>query len=433
MVRGGIPTDTMRSLLLLSLFTVAPLAAEVTYAKEVSRIMQAKCQQCHRPNDIAPFALSTYEDAAAWAEDIKRVVNAGLMPPWKPVAGHGEFRDSFALTEQEKIDLLAWVEGGAPLGDPANLPEPLPAKGDWSLGEPDLTVQMGEPFTPPRGRDTYRCFVLPTGLEDDKYVSAIDIVPGNRASVHHVILYLDSTGKAEELDAAEEGPGYNCLGGPGTPIVGNLSLSDLGNLASNLAYTLGGWAPGTRAHLLPEGIGIPLSKKARIIMQVHYYTNVSRDPDQTRVGIYFAKSRVRKPLFFLPLVQQRLSIPPDVPDHVASMNLTIPFFLDNHVINIFPHMHLLGQEIKVEVTRGSEAKPLILIDKWDFNWQGPYTFTEAQGVSAGSTLRLSCKYDNTAGNPRNPSNPPKQVTWGEGTEDEMCVAFLGITLDRFSF
>jgi hypothetical protein len=418
---------------MFSLFTALPLAGEVTYAKEVSRVVQAKCQQCHRPNDIAPFALTNYDDAVNWSEDIKRVVSAGLMPPWKPVPGHGEFRDGFGLTTQEKDDLLAWIANGTPLGDPADLPEPLPARGDWLLGEPDLTVQMPEAFMPPRARDTYRCFVLPTGLDEDKYVSGIDVLPGNRSSVHHVILFLDETGKSEELDAAEEGPGYSCLGGPGTPIAGNLSLSDIGNLASSLAYTLGGWAPGTRPQLLPDGVGIPLNKKARIVMQVHYYTNVSRAPDQTRVGLYFSKTRVRKPLFFLPLVQQKLNIPPDKADHVESMNLTIPFFLDNQVINIFPHMHLLGREISVDAVRGRETTPLIKIDQWDFNWQGPYTFVKPVGVPAGTSLRLSCKYDNTTANPRNPSNPPKRVTWGEGTEDEMCVVFLGITLDRFSF
>jgi hypothetical protein len=422
----------MRNVFLLSLSALS-LTAEVTYTREVSRIVQAKCQQCHRPNDIAPFALMTYDDAVTWSSDIKRVVSEGLMPPWKPVSGHGEFRDSFGLTDDEKRDLLAWVEHGTPEGDPADLPEPAPAKGEWSLGDPDLTVQMTEPFTPVRGRDIYRCFVLPTGLTEDKWVSAVDVVPGNRSTVHHVILYLDSTGKAEELDAADEGPGYDCLGGPGTPIAGNLNLADLGNLASGLAYTLGGWAPGTRAHLLPDAVGIPLSKNTRIVMQVHYYTNVSRDPDQTRVGIYFAKNKVQKPLFFLPLVQQRLNIPPDVADHVESTSFTVPFFLDSHVINVFPHMHLLGREIKMEITHGNETTPLIFIDKWDFNWQGPYTFVNAPAAAAGARLRLSCKYDNTAANPRNPSNPPKRVTWGEGTEDEMCVAFLGVTLDRFNF
>ena len=423
---------TIRNLLFIGLLTTLPLAAEATYAKEVSRIVQGKCQQCHRPNDIAPFALTTYDDVVAWSEDIKRVVNAGLMPPWKPVAGHGEFRDSFALTAQEKIDLLAWIDGGTPMGDQADMPEVLPARSEWSLGEPDLTVKMAETYTPPRGRDTYRCFVLPTGLSADKYVSAIDVVPGNRQSVHHVILYLDSTGKAQELDAADEGPGYNCLGGPGTPIAGNLSLADLGNLASALTYTLGGWAPGTRAHLLPEGVGIPLSSKARIVMQVHYYSAVSREPDQTRVGIYYAQTKVEKPMFFLPIVQQRLNIPAGKADHEETTTFTVPLLLDNHVINVFPHMHLLGQEIKMEMTRGTNTTPLILIDKWDFNWQGPYTYTNPLAIAAGATVRLTCKYDNSVNNPRNPSDPPKRVTWGEGTEDEMCVAFLGVTLDRFN-
>ena len=419
------------SLRLLFALTLSSAFAygQPTYAREVSRIVQGKCQQCHRPNDIAPMAFSTYDQLVDWAPDIKRVVNEGIMPPWKPVAGHGKFRDAFGLTAQEKQDLIAWIDGGTPMGDEADMPDPLADRGEWALGDPDKVVKMTEPFTPLRGRDTYRCFVIDPQLTEDKYVSAVDVLPGNRKSVHHVILYLDSSGKAEQLDAADEGPGYSCLGGPGTFDFSLNSLTD----TDALNVTLGGWAPGARPHHLPTGVGMFLPKKAKIVMQVHYYTNVSLDADQTRLGLYYAPGNVERRLFFLPLAQTNLAIPAGDPAHQARP-LQFPIFpgIQGKVINVFPHMHLLGTDIKVEATRLGKTETLIWIDKWDFNWQGSYTYEEPVTIPVGTTLSLSCTYDNSANNPRNPSNPPKTVRWGEQTTDEMCVGFLGVTLDQQS-
>lgn len=417
----------MRSCAWIFAFTLSGLAVhgQPTYTREVSRILQSKCQQCHRAGDIAPMELATYEQTVDWAADIKRVINEGIMPPWKPVEGHGKFKDGYGLTAQEKQDLLAWIDGGTPQGAIEDMPEPLPERGDWVLGEPDQIVQMPEPYTPARGRDVYRCFVIDPQLDGDKFVSAVDMLPGNRKSVHHVILYLDNTGAAEKLDAAEEGAGYTCYGGPGFDPVSASNLS-----VDALSVTLGGWAPGARPQHLPEGVGMFLGKNTKIVMQVHYYTNVSLDPDQTRVGLYYAKGNVKSRMFFLPLVQQRLMLPAGNPKAQVNYSLTLPPLFDAKVINIFPHMHLLGTDIKVEAVRGNTTTPLVWIDKWDFNWQGAYTYQEPIPVAALTSLRMTCTYDNSAANPRNPSNPPKVVRWGEGTEDEMCVAFLGVTFDR---
>ena len=410
---------------LIFILSAMAVYGQPTYTREISRILQGKCQQCHRAGDIAPMELATYEQAVDWAADIKRVVNDGIMPPWKPVEGHGKFKGGYGLTAQEKQDLMAWIDGGTPKGEDSDTPEALPERGDWILGEPDRVLQMPVAYTPPRGKDVYRCFVIDPQLEGDQYISAVDMLPGNRKSVHHVILYLDTSGQAEKLDAQDEEAGYSCYGGPGFDVVTGSNLS-----VDALSVTLGGWAPGARPQHLPEGVGMFLSKKAKIVMQVHYYTNVSREPDQTRVGLYYAKGEVQRRMFFLPLIQQRLAIPAGNAKFQATASLTLPLLLDAKLINIFPHMHLLGTEIKVEATRGSTTTPLVWINKWDFNWQGAYTYEEQVPVAAMTTIRMTCTYDNSAGNPRNPSNPPKLVTWGEGTEDEMCVAFMGVTFDR---
>lgn len=419
--------NQMRGLLLGLgvLLLAAPVRAEVTYSKEVSRILQARCQGCHRPGDIGPMSLLTYEDAVDYAPDILRVINEGIMPPWKPSEGHTKFKGSTALLPEERADLLTWLNSDMPLGNEEDRPEPMEDHGSWILGEPDLIVKMPTVFVPERGKDQYRCFVLPTGLSVDKFVSAMDILPGDRRIVHHVIAYLDPTGESEKMDAKDPEPGYDCYGGPGFELGENIVslLSD--------GYTLGGWAPGARPQLLPEGVGIKLAKNVRIVMQVHYNTLGRRGEDQTSIGLYFNKETVKKQLFFLPLVQTRLNIPAGNPNAVVTANYGVFPGLEMQIINIFPHMHLLGTKIEVEKQRGFEKEMLISIPNWDFNWQGAYTFQTPVKMPTLSQLNMRCTYDNSLNNPRNPSNPLKNVKWGEGTEDEMCLAFMGVIFDRF--
>jgi mono/diheme cytochrome c family protein len=408
----------------LLLFLIASASAQVTYSREVSRIIQQKCRQCHRPNDIAPFALTSYEDAASRSRSIRNAVEHRIMPPWKPVAGHGEFRDSLALTEEERNTILAWIDADAPKGDPADLPESGDDTGEWALGEPDLVLNMPEPYRPPADvSDTYRCFVLPSGLAEDKFVSAVDVLPGNRQTVHHVLLFIDVTGRGEELDQAEEGPGYTCFGGPRTPL--------------SIGSGLGGRVPGTRARHLQEGVGIELPRGARVIMQVHYNSHTGHGheaeeshshEDQTRVGIYFSREKVRKHLLYLPIVNTQFEIPPGAQDH--EVRASLPIFFPAKAILVAPHMHLLGRQIKLDLEEfGGSVTPLVYIDDWDFHWQGFYTYQEPVPLRFGSRVRLSCRFDNSVNNFRNPNNPPQPVRWGEGTADEMCLAFLGVTFD----
>lgn len=416
----------MSVLPLIVLFASLSAYAEVTYTKEVSRILAGRCQQCHRPGDIAPMSLLNYGDAVNYAPDIKRVIEAGIMPPWKPTEGHGIFKGAFALKPEEKTDLLSWIDNGTPYGDEADSPGQPEEKGSWLLGEPDLVVKMPTTFTPVKGKDVYRCFVLPTGLEADRFVNAVDILPGNRKIVHHVIIYLDSTGEAEKLDAQDEEPGYDCYGGPGFDLGG----SNLASLLLN-GYTLGGWAPGARPERLPEGIGMKLGKSAKVVMQVHYYTGGRVGEDQTSVGIYFNQEKVRRTMYYLPVVQTKLKIPAGEAAYEAEASLPVAPFFEMSVINVFPHMHLLGTKIEVEKDFLGEKERLIQINQWDFNWQGAYTFETPVKMPAFSQLSLRCKYDNSVNNPKNPNNPLKDVKWGEGTEDEMCLAFVGVIFDRF--
>ena len=412
------------TLLVLALIAVASSAsAQPTFSNEVSRIMQGKCQRCHRPDDIAPMALISYDDASTWAEDIKRVLSQNIMPPWKPVPGHGDFQGSYGLTPEERQTILDWIDAGAPQGDPAQMPDPLPDTGEWQLGYPDLVLQMPQVFDVPRVKDTYRCFVIPTGLDEDKYVNALQVLPGNKQIVHHVLLFLDTSGAAEKLDGADGYPGYPCYGGPGFDI----GVSTIEQVLSG-SFGLGGWVPGSQIFPLPDDVGIFLPKEAKVVMQVHYFPNGRPGPDQTKLGLYFSKKPVDKRLRYLPLVNTTFKIQPGEADKVVIAEAPLP--LGAHLVNIAPHMHLLGTKIKVELQpRSGDPNDLILINDWDFNWQGFYNYKEPVALPFLSKVRLTCDFNNTEDNPRNPNNPLKTVGWGEGTEDEMCLAFLGVTLD----
>lgn len=417
----------MRRILVYStLVLAANLAAYAqTYSKEVSRIFRDRCETCHREGDIAPFALKDYETAVAWSLDIRRVLNRGTMPPWKPVAGHGEFKDNRSITDEDKKTILDWIDQGTPEGDPADLPPPMESQADWQLGYPDKVMTMLETYTPKIGKDDYRCFVLPTDFGEDKYLAAMDFRPGDRQLVHHIILYLDTEGESVKLDEKDPEPGYECFGGPGT----TFNVSSLTSLLSAGRTMVGGWAPGQRAQQLPEGVGVEIPKGARIIMQVHYFPVAGTGPDQTSVGFYFTKEKPQRRLYHIPLVNTSFKIPPGAAEH--QVTATLPAFLDVNVISIYPHMHLLGKDIKVEYTKAGKKIPMIYIDKWDFNWQGYYNYVEPIKVNAAllDNMRLTCTFDNSENNPRNPNNPLVPVGWGEGTQDEMCLAFLAVTID----
>ena len=388
-----------------------------TFNKEVVRIFQNNCQTCHHPGDIAPFSLMTYKDARPWAAAIREQVILKKMPPWKPAPGCGDFRDVRGLTQEEINTIVAWADGGAPEGAAADLPAPLEFPDGWPLGAPDLVVQSDVDYTPPTQGDMYRCFSVPTSdLRGDRWIGTVSVKPGNAKIVHHVIAYGDPRGESAALDAKDPGPGYTCFGGPG------ISTTDL----------LGGWAPGSRGYFAPEGAGIKLSNNSRVIIQVHYHPTGQTETDRTPVGLYFAKSPVQRQLQAMLLVNTTFAIPPGAKDHEVTAAFTVPPLFSAKMWTVTPHMHLLGKKIKLELTRPGATTPDCLIDvpDWDFNWQGTYLYKNPIEIAGGSRLKLTCNFDNSTDNPRNPNNPPKTVRWGEETTDEMAVAFIGFTLDQ---
>lgn len=408
---------------LLALCAVAA-CAETTYTKDISRLLQAKCQQCHQPNAVAPMSLLTYDDAVTNGDDIARVLNAKTMPPWKPVEGFGSFRNSYGLNDGDRQMFLDWIANGMVQGDPADSPDPLPVQDSpWQLGTPDLALQMPA-FTPPRAADTYRCFSLDTGLKQSVWINASQALPGAAAEVHHVLLFLDDTNESIALDGKDGRPGYDCFGGPG--------FTGTNAVQAAVGGMVGAWVPGARVNRLDPGIGQLVPANKRVVMQVHYHPNGHPVEDQTSVGFYFApENSVKHRMLTLPLVNQKFKIPINVADYPVTAEFQVPFFVSGKAILVAPHMHLLGRKIAVNITNSDRSvTPLIRIDDWDFNWQGFYTLDKAIDIAPNSVIRLNTVYDNTDQNPRNPNYPLKEVGWGEGTNDEMCLAFIGIVLDN---
>ncbi|HUP49823.1 MAG TPA: ascorbate-dependent monooxygenase [Thermoanaerobaculia bacterium] len=396
---------------------VRPAPAPVpTFSNEVVRIFQSHCQSCHRRGDIAPFSLTTYREAAPWAQAIKFMTATRRMPPWKPAAGCGEFAGERVLTQQEIETIGRWVDAGAPEGDRSHLPAPLDFGGGWTLGEPDLVLSYPQAYVPPASDDIYRCFPIPTNITEERWVSGIDVHPGDRGRVHHVIAFIDTTGDSATLDAADPEPGYTCFGGPGFELSADA--------------TLGGWAPGYRAFKLPEDVGLRLPANSRVVLQVHYASHHGQpQADRTELGVYFAARQPRQLLRVIPVANTTFEIPAEHANYRVGAGIPlIPFPI--HLWVIAPHMHLLGRSMLVQTTNvAGETRCLVNIEDWDFNWQAMYRYREPIPIPAFSNITLTAYYDNSSGNHRNPNNPPQPVRWGEATTDEMCIAFLGVTID----
>jgi hypothetical protein len=389
--------------------------AVVTYAGEVAPILYRNCVTCHRKGEVAPFALETYPQARAWARAIKTFTASRKMPPWK-ADSNGEFHSERRLTDAEIATLAAWADAGAPMGDARRLP-PLPQfAAGWKLGTPDVVVEMPETYElGPDGRDVYQCFVIPTSYSEDRWVAAIEVAPGNRRVVHHVIGFLDTSGTARKLDAADSAPGYT------NPTPGNAP-------GFTPAGLLGGWAPGNDPARLPPGVGTLLPKGADIVMEVHYHRNGKPELDRTRLGIHFVQGPVEKRLRMDAVINRTFRIPPGDADHLVRGSAQIPQNIT--VLGVTPHMHQIGRSMTAKaVLPDGTVRPLIHVPDWDFNWQLTYGYKEPVKLPDGTRIEVSARYDNSSANPHNPSKPPREVTWGEQTTDEMFVFFFAYTVD----
>jgi peroxiredoxin len=371
---------------------------KVTYTKHVARILQKRCQECHRPGEIGPFSLLTYENARAWADTIHEVVLEERMPPWHPDPRYGKFSNDRRLSREEADTLLAWTKQGCPKGDDKDLPPPAKFTRGWKVGKPDVVFQMAKEFkVPAKGVLSYKHFVVDPGFKEDRWVEAAEARPGNRKVVHHVLVYIQAPGK---------------------------KLYD----PDGTAATLVGWAPGDMPAVYTRGTAKRVPAGSKLVFEVHYTPNGKEQTDRSSVGIIFARKPPRYEAETNILAHMGLRVPPKVADHREKFQYT--FREEGLLVSFMPHMHLRGTSARYEATYpDGRTETLLSVPDYDFNWQSVYRFTKPIRMPKGTKITWICHWDNSADNPRNP-DPTKEVRWGLQTWDEMMNGWMEVVRER---
>jgi hypothetical protein len=397
----------------------------LTYHRDAKPILDEKCNGCHTPGAIAPFALEHYDDVVAHKQEVKVAVQSRIMPPWPPGQGCAEYQHDRSLSDDQVSTLVDWIDQGAVEGDPADdHSSPVQPAG---LSRVDGTVKMAVPYTPMQSPDDYRCFLVDWPSSAATHLTGLTVRPGNRAIVHHVIAYVAPAADVPQyqmLDDADPGPGYTCFGGPA--------------LGKARPEWLGAWAPGAAGGDFPAGTGILVQPGSKLIVQVHYNTasNLAA-PDQTSIDLKLDGS-VEKEAVLMPytsldwVLNKQMDIPAGNPDVVhswdADASTLVALFSGGVFANGKPftiydaalHMHTHGTTTRVDLLRASGATECLLdIAKWDFHWQGQYELVQPKIYNPGDKLHLECHWDNSQGT--------TDLNWGEGTGDEMCLAAIYIT------
>lgn len=395
----------------------------ITYYRHVKPILDAKCLQCHIDSGIAPFGLGSADEAVQFAGMVKDAVVSREMPPWLAVKDCDDYIGDRSLSDEQIATLAAWADGGRAVGDPTDVGTPLPHD-QPRLTRVDREFGMPIAYTPTQEPDDYRCFLIPWEETEARYVTGFRAVPGNPQVVHHVIAFLatpdQDLAEYEALDAAEEGPGYTCFGGTG----------------GSARQWIGSWAPGSMGTDMPPGIGIEVPVGSLVILQVHYNTLVAGAmPDRTMVQVKLDDT-VDKVATVQPWTNPQWVFNADMPIAAGDADATHSWDFDptgfisgGHPMRLYGaglHMHQLGQRASFRIDRADGTSDCLLaIDDWDFHWQGSYGFRESKVLAPGDSLHMECHWDNSQANQPwvdGVQLPPRDVNWGEGTGDEMCLA-----------
>lgn len=381
------------------------------WAEDVAPIFYANCTKCHNPSGIAPFSLITYSDAVANATDIQSAVTSRTMPPWPPDTAYTHFMHERILSQTEIQTIDAWVNNGTQQGNLANAPTPPVYTGAAEIPNPDAQVQIPT-YTVNTASDLYRCFVMPSNVSTTEYITKVEVLPGNRSIVHHVLVFQDLANTCYTLDANDPGPGYTWFG----------------DVGSQTATLIAGWVPGQTMYELPANMGIKLEANTNIIIQVHYPGGTFAQVDSTQVRFTFSSGVVRE-VYLDPVINHTYSIT-NGPLFIEADSIKTFYAQENvganvSVISVAPHMHLIGQTIySYAVDPSGDTIPFINIPDWDFHWQGFYNFQMPVHIPFNSNIYATAVYDNTSSNPENPNSPPQDVSVGEATTDEMLVIYF---------
>ncbi|MBL9125541.1 MAG: redoxin domain-containing protein [Planctomycetaceae bacterium] len=365
---------------------------DVTYSNQIARIMQNRCVECHRPGEVAPFTLMSYEEVQGWAETIREVVNEGRMPPWSASPQYGHWANDARMSDEEKQLIDRWIENGCPQGDEKDLPEPRQYVEGWRIQQPDQIIYMADEAyeVPAEGTVEYQYFTVDPGWKEDRWIKASEARPGNRSVVHHIIVFVQPPG------------------------------SDGSQFSTRTS--IGGYAPGTLPLIAGEGRAAFVPAGSKLVFQMHYTPNGSVQKDRSMIGVVFTdgatvKQRLRGGM----MINFNFEIPAHADNHEVTAKTK--FRKDTLMLKLTPHMHLRGKAFRFELEYPNGDREVLLdVPKYDFNWQLSYEFKEPKLIPKGSVLHGIAHFDNSAENLANP-DPSKPVHWGDQTWEEMMVGF----------
>lgn len=367
----------------------------VTYARDITPLLQNHCQECHRPGQVAPFSLLTYEQASRWSKTIAEVVSDGRMPPWNADPRHGEFANDRRLPEAQRKLLLNWVAQGCPKGDDKDLPAVRELPKSATLETPDLVLTMKEAFAIPAQAPAkgiaYQYFVLPANFDEDVWVQAVEARPGNRAVVHHMMVYVGDK-----------------------PGVSQMESADIDVLAA--------YVPGNKPAIYPQGLAKRIPKGAKLVLEMHYTANGTAQMDQSSIALIFAKSPPKHEVRSRFIANRKFAIPPKADQHEVTAATT--FEKDALILALSPHMHLRGKSFLFRAIYPDKRTEILLsVPRYDFNWQHSYALKKPLHVPAGTRIECVGVFDNSAANPNNP-DPTQAVRWGDQSWEEMMLGIV---------
>lgn len=368
--------------------------AAPTFTRDVAPILYSRCAECHRPGEAGPMALLTYDQVRPWAKAIKASTLTRTMPPWHADPSQTHFANNRRLTEAQVQTIAKWADAGAPEGNKRDLPKLPQFVEGWKIGKPDWTADMGADFTiPAEGVVPYKYYTIDTSFSEDKWVQAVEVRPGQRAQVHHILVFvLEANGKSVKR-AGEQ-------------------FSDM----------LIGYAPGVPSIEFDNETGFLIKAGSKLRFQVHYTPNGKEAVDRSVIGLKFRTDTPKYRAFSGSAAQYRLAIPPNDPNHEVKASWV--FREDVTLLDMTPHMHLRGKAFKYVLTYpDGRTEDLLTVPKYDFNWQLSYILSEPRKIPAGSRIDATAWYDNSANNKYNP-DPSKTVKWGDQTFEEMMIGFF---------
>jgi hypothetical protein len=410
-----------------------PATGIPTFSKDVAPILYKNCTGCHRPGEIGPMSLLTYGDARPYAKAIRDEVGDGNMPPWHADPKHGKFANDRSLSAKDRETLLKWANNGAPEGDRKDLPATPVYEEGWTIGPPDLVLTIPEYKVPADGFVEYEYIELQTNLTEDKWVRGIEVRPGNREVVHHVIVSARPPQPERRPSGFRLAEGMDVpagqTGGPPEPEGGATRARGVSRFPrpERGGAAIGGFAPGTSALTFDPGTAILLRKGSTIVLQMHYTPNGSEAVDRTSIGLFFSGQPPKEELRFANLSNGSLVIPAGAPDHVVTAEMTTT--ADVTLRRLLPHTHLRGKSWEYTVIYPDGRSEVVLsVPKYDFNWQTDYIFAEPLKLPKGTKIRAVAHYDNSAGNKPNP-DPKVDVKWGDQTWEEMMFTAFVYSID----